>query len=126
MMTRKQELQERLEKMWEELDELNELVDNEEWENEDEHRAMMERQYELSLECSHLECEIEDEEDDVVLFETVREGYSPDQCRETFTVGELIRLLEDYPEDAKVYFSFDNGYTYGSFNWNTIKENVEE
>ena len=29
------------------------------------------------------------------------------------TVGELIRLLEDYDEDMEVYISNDNGYTYG-------------
>lgn len=126
MMTRKQELQEQLEKMYEELDELNERIENEDWENEFEHRDIMERAWELSSECSAVEYDIEECEDDVVIFETVREGYSPDQCRETFTVGELIRLLEDYPEDAKVYFSFDKGYTYGSFNWNTVRENVED
>ena len=42
-----------------------------------------------------------------------REGYAVDQISNTMTVGELIRLLEDYDEDMEVYISNDNGYTYG-------------
>lgn len=42
-----------------------------------------------------------------------REGYAVDQISNTMTVGELIRLLEDYDEDMGVYISNDNGYTYG-------------
>ncbi|GHV26750.1 hypothetical protein FACS18948_3020 [Clostridia bacterium] len=43
-----------------------------------------------------------------------RNGYSPDQCGRTMTVGELIALLQDYDENLKVYFRNDNGFTYGS------------
>lgn len=43
-----------------------------------------------------------------------RNGYSPDQCGHTVTVGELISLLSEYDEDALVYLNNDNGYTYGS------------
>lgn len=43
-----------------------------------------------------------------------RNGYAPDQCGETFTVGELIERLQDFDEDSPVYLINDNGYTYGS------------
>lgn len=43
-----------------------------------------------------------------------RNGYSPDQCGRTVTVGELISLLSDFDEDRLVYLRNDNGYTYGS------------
>lgn len=43
-----------------------------------------------------------------------RNGYSPDQCGRTLTVGELIDLLSDFDEDMLVYLRNDNGYTYGS------------
>lgn len=45
-----------------------------------------------------------------------RNGYAPDQCGETMTVKELIEMLEGYDEDALVFLSNDNGYTYGSIN----------
>lgn len=51
-----------------------------------------------------------------------RDGYSPDQCGKTMTVGELIALLEDYDEDTKVYLSNDNGYTYGRISRNSFEE----
>lgn len=51
-----------------------------------------------------------------------RDGYSPDQCGKTMSVGELIALLEDYDEDAKVYLSNDNGYTYGRISRNSFEE----
>lgn len=43
-----------------------------------------------------------------------RNGYGPDQCGRTMTVGELIRFLEDFGEERPVYLRNDNGYTYGS------------
>lgn len=55
-----------------------------------------------------------------------RDGYSPDQCGKTMTVGELIALLEDYDEDAKVYLSNDNGYTYGRISRNSFEEVEDE
>lgn len=55
-----------------------------------------------------------------VFIEGRRDGYSPDQCKKTMTVGELIAMLEDYDEDAKVYLKNDNGYTYGSITANSI------
>lgn len=55
-----------------------------------------------------------------------RDGYSPDQCGKTMTVGELIAQLEDYDEDAKVYLSNDNGYTYGRISRNSFEEVEDE
>lgn len=43
-----------------------------------------------------------------------RNGYGPDQCGRTLTVGELIEILEDFDEDRPVYLRNDSGYTYGS------------
>lgn len=48
-----------------------------------------------------------------LMINTTRNAYSPEDIRCTITVGELIRLLEDYDEDRKIILSFDNGYTYG-------------
>ena len=48
-----------------------------------------------------------------------RSGYSPDQCPETMTVGQLRYILNeavkwgDLDDDTPVYISNDNGYTYG-------------
>ena len=43
-----------------------------------------------------------------------RNGYGPDSCGRTLTVGELIALLSEFDEDRLVYLRNDNGYTYGS------------
>ena len=58
--------------------------------------------------------------------ETKREGYSPDQCGSTMTVGELIDYLSQFDENAKIYYSNDNGYTYGSIKDYQIQENYED
>lgn len=57
-----------------------------------------------------------------IALETSREGYSPEQLGSTMTVKELIRELEQYDEEAKVIFSNDDGYTYGTINSYNIKE----
>lgn len=49
-----------------------------------------------------------------------RNGYAPDQCGRTFTVGELIAMLEEFDEDTPVYLCNDGGYTYGSITENDI------
>ena len=54
---------------------------------------------------------------EVLIIEANREGYSIEQAeneRTAITVGELMRLLEDFDEDTKIYISNDKGYTYGS------------
>ena len=43
-----------------------------------------------------------------------RNGYDPDSCGRTLTVGELIALLSEFDEDRLVYLRNDSGYTYGS------------
>lgn len=43
-----------------------------------------------------------------------REGYAPDQCRQTMKVSELINYLSQFDDDTEVYLRNDNGYTYGS------------
>ena len=50
----------------------------------------------------------------MLIINAKRNGYAPDQCGNTMTVGELMRLLEDYNPDDKIYLSHDKGYTYGS------------
>ena len=62
-----------------------------------------------------------------VFIEAKRNGYSPEQCGPTLTVSELINLLSDMDEDAKVYLSNDNGYTYGSLNqWSFTEDSEDE
>ena len=51
-----------------------------------------------------------------------REGYAPDQCRKTMTVQELIKHLENFDPDLKVYLKNDNGYTYGSITESSFEE----
>lgn len=62
---------------------------------------------------------------EVLIIEANREGYSIEQAeneRTAITVGELMRLLEDFDEDAKIYISNDRGYTYGSVTERRIYE----
>ena len=61
-----------------------------------------------------------------ITLETKREGYAPDQCGSTRTVGELVDYLSQFDEEAKVYFSNDNGYTYGSIKDYQIQEEYED
>ncbi len=58
--------------------------------------------------------------------ETRRNGYGVDQCGRTLTVAELIDYLSQWGEDIPVYFSNDNGYTYGSINFDDINENEDD
>ena len=57
-----------------------------------------------------------------VFIEGRREGYSPGQIRQTVTVRGLIDMLEEYDEDALVMLDNDNGYTYGSVDWDSLRE----
>lgn len=57
-----------------------------------------------------------------IIIEAQREGYSPEQIERTITVRELMNYLEDSPEDALVYLSHDNGYTYGGITFDKIRE----
>lgn len=58
-----------------------------------------------------------------------RNGYDPDQCGRTLTVGELIEILEEFDYGRPVYLRNDNGYTYGSiteYNINSAEEFEED
>ena len=55
-----------------------------------------------------------------------RNGYAPEQCGRTMTVGELIEWLEQFEEDTPVYIDNDRGYTYGSITESSFEENEEE
>ena len=58
-----------------------------------------------------------------------RTGYSPNQCGETMTVGDLIHALEDFDMDSPVYLNNDNGYTFGEISpddiWGSDAEDTE-
>lgn len=57
-----------------------------------------------------------------VYIEGRRDGYSPEQCDSTMTVGELIEYLSQFNENAEVYLKNDNGYTYGSIDECSFEE----
>lgn len=61
----------------------------------------------------------------MLFLEGKRNGYSPEQCGRTMTVGELMALLQDFDEDTKVYIRNDNGYTYGSITERSFEEEEE-
>lgn len=61
-----------------------------------------------------------------LLIETERTGYAINQIYHTLTVGELIAQLEQFDEDTPVYFSNDNGYTYGGIHYDSFKDYEEE
>ena len=59
----------------------------------------------------------------VALFITAnRNGYAPEQCGRTMTVGELMEYLAEFDEDAPIYLRNDGGYTYGSINEHDFSE----
>lgn len=51
-----------------------------------------------------------------------RNGYDPDQCGHTLTVGELIELLSEFDTDAQVFLKNDNGYSFGSITEYDLEE----
>lgn len=63
---------------------------------------------------------------DVLYLNAKRNGYLPDQCDDgnTMTVGDLIDLLEQYPDDERVFLKHDNGYTYGSIDFDDFEEDT--
>ena len=61
-----------------------------------------------------------------VYIEGRRNGYSPEQCGRTMTVGDLIAYLEQFEEDAEIYLNNDNGYTFGSITESSFEENYED
>ena len=61
-----------------------------------------------------------------VYIEGRRNGYSPEQCGRTMTVGELIAYLEQFEEDAEIYLNNDNGYTFGSITESSFEESYDD
>ena len=61
-----------------------------------------------------------------LIYSTFREGYGIDQINRTMTAGELINFLAQYDEDTPIYLSFDNGYTYGSVQMDSVTEGEED
>lgn len=55
-----------------------------------------------------------------------RNGYAPEQCGRTMTVGELIAFLENFDEDAEIYLDNDNGYTFGNIDEMSFTEDLDE
>ena len=59
---------------------------------------------------------------EVLYIEGRRNGYGPDQCGKTMTVGELIAFLEQFDENMPVFLKHDGGYTYGNINERSFEE----
>ena len=57
----------------------------------------------------------------VVTLKVNRDAYKVSDCSSTLTVGELRNILGDLPQDMKVFFSNDNGYTYGAVNEEDVR-----
>lgn len=62
----------------------------------------------------------------VLFIDGRRNGYSPEQCGETLTVGEMIAYLEQFDEDMPLYLKNDNGYTFGSITECSFEEEESE
>lgn len=62
----------------------------------------------------------------ILFVEGRRNGYDPEQCGQTMTVGDLISFLEMFPEEAKLYLKNDSGYTYGSITESSFEEVKED
>jgi len=63
---------------------------------------------------------------EAIYIDTKRNGYGPDQCGRTLTVGELMDILAEYDEDTPVFLRNDGGYTYGSVTEADISLNTED
>lgn len=60
----------------------------------------------------------------IVTLKTNRDYYDAKECAEnSISVGEFMDMLSNYPTDAKIVFSNDNGYTYGVVGNIAIKVN---
>lgn len=61
-----------------------------------------------------------------IFIEGRRDGYTPEQCGKTMTVGELMAYLENFDEDAKIYLENDGGYTYGYITKGSFREDEND
>lgn len=59
-----------------------------------------------------------------VIMEVHRRGYSTEQITDTISVREMIEILSQFDEDAKIYTSHDNGYTFGGIFEDDFDEEV--
>lgn len=59
-----------------------------------------------------------------IIIEAERTGYTTEQVHRTMTVGELIEYLQQFDEDAEIYLSHDEGYTFGGITYDKIEERV--
>lgn len=63
----------------------------------------------------------------ILMIKGRREAYrAEDLLHKTVTVGELIAYLEQFDDDTKVVLNNDNGYTYGSIDYESFEETDEE
>lgn len=54
-----------------------------------------------------------------------RDCYHPEQRENsTITAKDLIAILQDFDEDAKVFIRNDNGYTYGTITYDDITDGI--
>lgn len=60
-----------------------------------------------------------------VIIKARREGYSPSQCENIMTVGDLVDELEHYDGDLPVFTSSDDDYTFGSISYDDVREEEE-
>lgn len=58
----------------------------------------------------------------ILMIDGRRDGYSPNQCKGTMTVGELRDYLEYLDDDTPVLLKNDNGYTYGRITRSSFEE----
>ena len=61
-------------------------------------------------------------EKNVVVIEANNTAYSAGSVRRTMTVGELIQELYEFDLMSPVVLKFDNGYTYGPIEKNSLSE----
>ena len=50
-----------------------------------------------------------------------RDGYSPAQCGNTMTVGELKEFLNNFVDDDEIFIINNNGYTYGRIDFDSFE-----
>ena len=58
----------------------------------------------------------------ILMIEGRREGYAPNQCKRTMTVGDLKVAIEYLDDDTPVMLKNDNGYTYGTITESSFEE----
>ena len=57
-----------------------------------------------------------------IFIEGRRDGYHPEQCHNTMTVGELKEFLGQFNDGDEIFLINDNGYTYGSISQDSLSQ----